>query len=138
MQQSKRHYARQLPTVLIVDDDADARRMYADFLRAKGWVAFTAVDGRGGLDKANDLTPDAIMLDLAMPRVDGWTVLKHLKESSWTAGIPVVVVSALNEVRDEAFRHGCDAYLMKPCPPDVLWLQIRAMLHVEPLATGQV
>jgi DNA-binding response OmpR family regulator len=126
------------PTILIVDDDGDARRMYAEYLRTKGWVAFTATDGRSGLDKANELTPDAIMLDLAMPRVDGWTVLKQLRESSWTAGIAIVVVSALNDVRDEAFRCGCDAYLMKPCPPDVLWLQFRALLRFEAQPSGRL
>ncbi len=126
-----------VPIVLIVDDDADARRMYADYLRVKGWVAFTALDGRAGLDKAAGLTPSAIVLDLAMPRVDGWTVLNRLRDSSWTARIPVVVVSAVPDVRDEAFRAGCDAYLMKPCPPDVLWHQLRALLRLEAFASHQ-
>jgi CheY-like chemotaxis protein len=118
------------PTVLIVDDDADARRIYGEYLRSRGWVVFTATDGRRGIDKAAELTPDLVVLDLAMPRVDGWTVLKHLRESSWTAHVPVVVVSALNDVRDEAFRAGCDAYLMKPCDPDVLWLQLRSLAQL--------
>src|SRR6516162_4103585 len=83
------------PIVLIVDDDHDARQIYGMFFRSKGWTAFTAVDGRSGIDKAIELKPDAIVLDLAMARVDGWTVLKELRDSSWTADIPVVVVSAL-------------------------------------------
>jgi CheY-like chemotaxis protein len=70
-----------------------------------------------------------------MPRVDGWTVLKQLRESSWTARIPVIVISALQFARDEAFRAGCDAYLAKPCTPDVLWLQICALLNPELSAT---
>ena len=119
------------PTVLIVDDDADARRIYGEYLRSRGWVVFTAPDGRRGIDKAAELTPDLVVLDLAMPRVDGWTVLKNLRESSWTAHVPVVVVSALNDVRDEAFRAGCDAYLMKPCDPDVLWLQLRSLAQLK-------
>jgi DNA-binding response OmpR family regulator len=67
------------------------------------------------------------VLDLAMPRVDGWTVLKNVRESSVTADIPVVVVSALTDARDPAFLAGCDAYLAKPCSPEVLYLQIRAL-----------
>jgi DNA-binding response OmpR family regulator len=118
------------PTVLIVDDDFDARQMYSEYLRLKGWAAFTAADGRTGIDKAMELVPNAIVLDLSMPRVDGWTVLEHLRESSWTQAIPIVVVSAL-EARDRALECGCDAYLSKPCNPEAVWLQIRALLRLQ-------
>ncbi|HEY6213072.1 MAG TPA: response regulator [Vicinamibacterales bacterium] len=119
----------------MVDDDPDARRMYAEFLRTRGWTVFTASDGRTGIDKACDLTPDLVVLDLAMPRVDGWTVLKQLRESSWTARIPIVVMTAMQDARDQALRAGADAYLSKPCLPDVLWLQICALLDPELSAT---
>ena len=105
--------------------------MYGDYLRSKGWSVFTAPDGRNGIDKANDVKPDAIVLDLSMPRVDGWTVLKHLRESSWTAHIPIVIVSAVHESRDEALRTGADAYLAKPCAPDVVWIQLAALLRIK-------
>ena len=124
-----------LPTVLVIDDDADARRIYSEFLRSKSWTVFTAPDGRSGLDKINDLAPDMVVLDLAMPRVDGWTVLKRLRESSWTARIPVVVVTAMMDARDAAMHAGCDAYLSKPCMPDILWLQICALLNPDLSAT---
>jgi two-component system, cell cycle response regulator DivK len=117
--------------VLVVDDDADARRIYSEYLRSKGWTVTTAADGRRGIDKANELKPDVVVLDLAMPKVDGWTVLKHLRESSWTDTIPIVVVSALTGARDEAFQFGCDAFLTKPCPPEVVWLQIRALFRLR-------
>jgi DNA-binding response OmpR family regulator len=104
--------------------------MYSEYLRLKGWVAFTAADGRTGIDKAVELVPNAIVLDLSMPRVDGWTVLEYLRESSWTHAIPVIVVSAL-EARDRALECGCDAYLSKPCNPDVVWFQIRALLRLQ-------
>lgn len=116
-------------TILVIDDDMDARRMYSEYLRVKGCIVFTASDGRSGIDKTTDLTPDVVVLDLAMPRVDGWTVLKQLRESSWTAEIPIVVVSAVSDVRDAALRAGCDAYLAKPCDPELLWLQIQAILR---------
>lgn len=115
--------------MLIVDDDVDARRMYGEFLRSKGWNVFTATDGRAGIDKTEALAPDVVVLDLAMPRVDGWTVLKQLRESSWTAHVPVVVVSAVTDVRDAAFHAGADAYLAKPCMPEVVWMQVRALVH---------
>jgi DNA-binding response OmpR family regulator len=119
------------PAVIVIEDDVDARRIYSDYLRSKGWTVFTAADGRSGLDKTIELTPDALVLDLAMPIVDGWTVLKHVRESSLTAHIPVVVVSALSEARDDAFAAGCDAYLMKPCAPDVVYLQLRALMRLR-------
>ena len=117
-------------TVLVVDDDFDARRIYSEYLRSKGWTVTTAADGRRGIEKAMDLKPDVVVLDLAMPRVDGWTVLKELRGSSWTASMPIVVVSAVTDARDEAYSAGCDAFLAKPCPPEVVWLQIRAMFRV--------
>jgi DNA-binding response OmpR family regulator len=120
--------------VIVIDDDLDARQIYSEYLRSKHWTVFTAVDGRQGLNKINELTPDVIVLDLAMPRVDGWTVLKHVRESSITANIAVIVVSAMSDSRDAAIYAGCDAYLLKPCPPEVLFLQIRALSRFQAAA----
>jgi two-component system cell cycle response regulator DivK len=127
MTSKRRSRSEESPVVIVIDDDLDARHIYAEYLRSKGWIVFTASDGRSGLNKIVELKPDVIVLDLAMPRVDGWTVLKHVRESSLTAGIAVVVVSAMTDKRDEAFYAGCDAYLTKPCAPDVLFLQISAL-----------
>ena len=122
-----RRQADESLAVLVIDDDLDARHIYSEYLRSKGLTVFTATDGRTGLNKINELRPDVIVVDLAMPRVDGWTVLKNVRESSVTADLTVVVVSAVTDARDEAYYAGCDAYLTKPCPPDVLYLQIRAL-----------
>ena|SRR5436190_24372491 len=130
---SKRRSAESL-AVIIIDDDGDARQMYSEYLRHQGCTVFTAPDGRNGLNKIDELRPDVIVLDLAMPRVDGWTVLKNVRESSLTSQIAVVVVSAMNDARDQAFQLGCDAYLMKPCSPDVLYLQIRALSRFQAAA----
>jgi two-component system, cell cycle response regulator DivK len=124
---SSSHPAIEPLAVLVIEDDGDARHIYAEFLRSKRLTVFTAVDGRMGLNKIAELRPDVIVLDLAMPRVDGWTVLQHVRESSVTVTIPVVVVSAVTDARDAAFQAGCDAYLSKPCPPETLYLQIRAL-----------
>jgi two-component system cell cycle response regulator DivK len=134
MPSPKRRVAGLPPTILVVDDDSDSRLIYSEYLRAQGWVTFTAADGRSALDKIAELAPDAIVLDLAMPRVDGWTVLKHLRESSWTAAIPVVVVTASIVARDDAFQAGCDAFLLKPCPPETLLLQLRGLFRIRPTA----
>ena len=120
------------PAVIVIDDDADARRIYSEFLRSKGFTVFTAPDGRTGLTKTMDLLPDVIVLDLVMPKVDGWTVLKHVRGSSLTAPIPIVVVTAVTDVRDEVFYAGANAYLTKPCPPAVLYLQVAALARIQP------
>ena len=127
----RRSSSRDALAVLVIEDDLDARRIYSEYLRMKGWTVFTAPDGRSGLDKTTELTPDILVLDLAMPKVDGWTVLKLVRESSLTAHIPIVVVSAVTDSRDEAFAVGCDAYLAKPCAPEVLYLQIRALMRLR-------
>jgi DNA-binding response OmpR family regulator len=128
---SRNRPAHESLAVLVIEDDADARHIYSEYLRAKHCTVFTAADGRLGLNKINELRPDVVVLDLAMPRVDGWTVLKNVRESSITADIPVIVVSAVTDARDQAFHAGADAYLMKPCPPDVLYLQLRALARLR-------
>jgi two-component system cell cycle response regulator DivK len=118
------------PVVLVVDDDPDARFIYSSYLRAMGCEVFLANDGRVALEKATDLLPDIIVMDLAMPRVDGWEAIRRLRESSWTRQLPVVAVSAVPLSREAAFDAGCDAYLSKPCDPQVVWAQICALLKL--------
>jgi DNA-binding response OmpR family regulator len=129
-----RRHTSDAPCVVIVEDDIDARHIYSEYLRAKGWTVFSAADGRAGLTKILELLPDAVVLDLAMPKVDGWTVLKQMRGSSMMAAIVVVVVSAVTDSRDTAIEIGADAYLAKPCSPEVLFLQLRALtrLRAEP------
>jgi DNA-binding response OmpR family regulator len=117
--------------VIVIDDDFDARQIYGEYLRSKRWTVFTAPDGRTGLTKITELKPDVIVLDLAMPKVDGWTVLKHVRQSSLTEKIAVIVVTAHSDARDSAMYAGADAYLVKPCPPEVLYLQIRALSRFQ-------
>jgi len=118
------------PIILVVDDDHDARWIYAMYLRSRGCRVFTAGDGRSAVEKATALTPDLIVMDLAMPKVDGWEAIRRLEQSSWTRDIPVVALSAVPASRDTAFEAGCDAYLAKPCDPGVLWTQVQALLHM--------
>src|SRR5437667_10849453 len=81
--------------VLVVDDDPDCRTIFSVYLRAMGCELFTANDGRAAVEKAQDLLPDVIVMDLAMPRVDGWEAIRRLRESSWTRQIRIIAVSAV-------------------------------------------
>jgi two-component system, cell cycle response regulator DivK len=128
---SPRIFRRSAPAVLVVDDDPDARGIYSAYLRSKGFIVFTAIDGRIAIEKAQTLGPDIVVMDLAMPRVDGFEAIRRLRESSWTRRLPIVAVSALPLSQEAALAAGCDAYLAKPVPPDVLWLQICSILRLS-------
>ena len=115
-------------SVLVVDDDRDARAMYGLYLRHVGCRVRTARDGHVAITKANSWAPDVIVMDLAMPRLDGWTASRWLKSSPATAHIPIIALSAAAEAREDARACGCDGFLAKPCLPDLLWWEIRALL----------
>ena len=123
--------ARASISVLVVDDDRDARAMYRMYLRHVGCRVRTARDGHVAISKANAWTPDVIVMDLAMPRLDGWTASRWLKSSPATAHIPIIALSAASEAREDARAAGCDGFLAKPCQPDLLWWEIRALLHPQ-------
>ena len=117
--------------VLVVDDDPDARNIFSESLRSKGCVVFTASDGRIAIEKAKNLGPDIIVMDLAMPRVDGFEAIRKLRESSWTRRLPIIAISAVPLTQDLALEAGCDAFLSKPVDPEALWLQISSMLRLN-------
>jgi two-component system, cell cycle response regulator DivK len=117
--------------VLVVDDDPDARGIYSSYLRMKGFVVFTGADGRVAIDKAMNLGPDIIVMDLAMPRVDGFEAIRKIRASSWTRRIPIIAISAVPMSQEMALSAGCDAYLTKPVDPEALRLQIMSMLRLS-------
>ena len=118
-------------SVLVVDDDRDARAMFRMYLRHAGCKVHTARDGHAAITAANAWTPDVIVMDLMMPGLDGSTTSKWLKSSPATAHIPIIAVSALSNAREEARAAGCDGFLAKPCQPDLLWWEIQALLNPE-------
>ena len=117
--------------ILVVDDDPDARGIYSSYLRMKGFVVFTGTDGRVAIDKAMNLGPDIIVMDLAMPRVDGFEAIRKIRASSWTRRIPIIAISAVPLSQEMALSAGCDAYLSKPVDPEALRLQIMSMLRLS-------
>ncbi len=101
------------PLVLIIDDDANVRELLHRNLNVAGYRTVMAVDGKDGLQKAQELLPDAITLDVIMPHADGWSVLSKLKSTQSTANIPVVMVT-IAEDRSLGFSLGASEYLSKP------------------------
>jgi len=107
---------------LVVDDYDDAREMYAEFLAYRGFEVLQAENGLQALALAESLCPDFIVLDLALPDIDGIEVTRRLKASPTTSSIPIVMLTANAQpaMLEEARKAGCAAVLVKPCAPDEL------------------
>ncbi len=105
--------------VLVVDDDPATRELVARFLERDGFRVAVAADGREGMEKARALKPRVVLLDVTMPQMDGWSVLRALRGDAELGGTPVVIVTVLNE-RNLAFSLGATDYLQKPVDWDEL------------------
>jgi two-component system, cell cycle response regulator DivK len=122
------------PLVLVVEDYQDAREMYAAYLAFSGYRVAEATNGLEAIEKAIELTPDIILMDLALPRMDGWEATRRLKEDDRTRHIPVVALTghAMAGYEAGARQAGCDAFVTKPCLPDALVAEIQRMLSARP------
>jgi two-component system cell cycle response regulator DivK len=116
--------------VLVVEDYQDAREMYSAYLQFSGYRVAEATNGLEAIEKAIALMPDIILMDLALPKVDGWEATKRLKADERTKHIPIVALTghALAGFAEGAREAGCDAFVTKPCLPDALVAEIRRML----------
>jgi two-component system, cell cycle response regulator DivK len=123
--------ARGAGLVLIVDDNADTRELYALYLQSRGFSAVTAQDGEAGIEIAFRHQPDLIVMDLSMPRLDGVTATQRLKEDSRTGQIPVVILTGypLAAIPQGALNAGADALLTKPCLPEDLERHVRQLVE---------
>ncbi len=106
-------------TLLILEDDVKFARILLDMARQKGFKGIVALQGDTGLALAQQLVPTAIMLDIGLPVMDGWTVLDRLKHDPQTRHIPVHVVSGQEE-RQRSLQQGAIAYLQKPASQEAL------------------
>jgi two-component system, cell cycle response regulator DivK len=129
--------ARQ-PLVLVVEDYQDAREMYAAYLTFSGYRVAEATNGEEAIQKTLELMPDIILMDLALPRMDGWEATRRLKLDERTRHIPIVALTghALAGHAEGARQAGCDAFVTKPCLPDALVAEIQRMLALRDSSPG--
>jgi len=110
--------------ILLVDDDMTLHEMYAERLRAEGYVIVSAFDGEEAIQKAGAEMPDIILLDIMMPKINGIDVMKKLREDEKTAGIPIILLTALvQEIsKIKSMMQPGDNYLVKSeiMPGDVI------------------
>ena len=117
--------------ILIIDDDREVRKILSELLGLSGYATSEAASGQSGLTLAAQLKPDLILLDIMMPQMDGWTVLKKLQSAPELAAIPVIVLSALSDT-DTALSLGAVSVLRKPA--DAARLTAEIAVQLNPLA----
>jgi two-component system chemotaxis response regulator CheY len=115
--------------VLVVDDYKDTRELYAEYIRMSGIAVETAADGFEGIEKAILLRPDAIVMDLSMPHLDGFETVRVLRGHECTKQIPVLALTgAMLDSEARAQEEGFSAFLRKPCLPQYLLHELRRFL----------
>jgi two-component system, cell cycle response regulator DivK len=120
------------PLVLIVEDDLSTRVMYKDYLSSCGFRIADAHNGHQALAKAQELRPNVVLTDLAVPGMDGFEFCRALQQSDVTRTIPVLAVTGHSEYLEQPDRFretGILHVLTKPCPPDVIETELRRLLR---------
>ena len=124
--------AIRLPQIMVVDDDQDTVAILAHHLQREGFVPITANSGAQCLKLVHENEVDVILLDLMMPEMDGFQVVKALRENPETAEIPIIMITARDDMdaRAEGMRLGVSDFLAKPVFRRQLASRVRAQLEV--------
>ena len=121
------------PLVLIVDDDAEVRTVIRECLEREGFEVAEGANAQQGIDKINQRIPDLMMLDVSMPGIDGWEMLRRVREKLDVRDLPVVIFSG--KIAEEELGHapdrGAQGYLRKPFDPLKLVAQAKALIAAE-------
>jgi adenylate cyclase len=123
------------PRILAVDDNPTNLEILRVRLNAQGYEVVTAVDGEDALARVRELEPDLVLLDVMMPKLDGISVLKQLKQDTKLRFVPVILVTAKADTRDivQGLEAGGDDYLTKPYEQAALVARVRSLLRVKEL-----
>ena len=126
---------QQKSRILIADDNEQNCELLEAYLISSECEISMAFDGQQTLDKVAEVQPDLILLDIMMPRMSGYEVCKQLKEDEATVDIPILMVTALNEMGDieKAVDAGCDDFLTKPVNRLELTTRVKSLLRVRHL-----
>ncbi|MBW4669462.1 MAG: response regulator [Cyanomargarita calcarea GSE-NOS-MK-12-04C] len=120
-----------MSTVLIVEDSIAQREMITDLLKASGLTVTHASDGVEALEAIESTCPDLVVLDIVMPRMNGYEVCRRLKSDPKTQNVPVVMCSSKGEEFDRywGMKQGADAYIAKPFQPTELVGTVKQLLR---------
>jgi len=119
--------------ILVVDDEKNIRLVVGKSLEKAGFDVYYAVDGVQAVEKANDINPDLVLLDLRLPKMNGFLVLEALKSDTSTEDIPVIILSALSEEDDvqRVISLGAEDFLVKPISQSDLLSAVEANIRTE-------
>lgn len=120
-----------MSTVMVVDDSVTLRQMIAELLEGRGLKVTVASDGVEALEQIKTNRPDLVVLDIVMPRMNGYEVCRRLKSDPKTQSLPVVMCSSKSEEFDRywGMKQGADAYIAKPFHPQELVGTIKQLLR---------
>lgn len=118
------------PRVVIADDDPDIRRLVEMTVTNAGCDVTVAADGEEALERVREALPDLVILDVLMPRMDGWEVARALKSDPQTKAVPLMFLTSRGQEHDvlEGFDSGAIDYMVKPFSPRELQVRVRAVL----------
>ena len=121
--------------ILLVEDDKEIREGVEIFLKSQGYEVFQAADGLEGLEILKNQPIDLAIVDVMMPRMDGWQVCREVRQSS---KVPIIMLTARSEERDElqGFALGVDEYISKPFSPKILVARVNAILRRANVLSG--
>jgi CheY-like chemotaxis protein len=117
--------------ILLIEDNEMNRDMLARRLQKRGFDMLLAEDGVAGVDLAQKQKPDLILMDMSLPKLDGWEASKQLKADPTTAGIPIIALTAhaMAEDREKALGAGCDEFETKPVDLASLLAKMETLLR---------
>lgn len=123
------------PYILVVDDNKITTKLLRRYLESNGFEASEAYDGVDCLEKLKERKPNAVVLDVMMPRMDGYETVNNIKNNPETKDIPVVIVTALNDVANQlkSIEAGSDDFLSKPIEEKLLVAKVKLLsnLHIN-------
>jgi CheY-like chemotaxis protein len=127
------------PVILLVEDFDDARELYALCLRAAGYSVVEASTGEDAVRLARERAMDLILMDMALPGIDGFEATAVLKQDERTKHVPVIALTAhaLKAERERMAQIGCDGFLPKPCLPPDLLDTVRRLLDARRMRSTQ-
>ncbi len=124
--------------VILVDDEPDSLNLLHEILALNGAEVYRAASGDQCLTLLDKVVPTLIVLDLAMPRPDGWDLLRMVREAPSTAGVPVVAVTAYysDQVAEQAYQAGFNAFFSKPIKVNGFLSKLKEVIHYNGSAIG--
>ncbi|MEJ2050499.1 MAG: response regulator, partial [Calditrichota bacterium] len=119
--------------ILVVDDSRESIDLLLYFLKPANYQIFTAMDGEEALKQVEKISPDIILLDIMLPKIDGFEVCKRLKAKQSTFHIPIIMITALKELKDKirALEAGADDFISKPFDNVELLARVKSLLRIK-------